>query len=109
MRRLYAYGDETLYMDDPDCIGLTRCGDLSHSAGAGLAVIINNDWKVRTKMMSVGTSHAGEHWTDVLCWCPGEVMIDSNGYGTFYVGPRSVSVWASRNAANRDQLDNFVL
>jgi alpha-amylase len=108
-RRLYAYGDELTYMDEPNCIGFTRCGDSSRSAGAGLAVVINNSWKARTKMMDVGKNHAGEDWTDILCWCLGEVSVDSNGYGNFYVGPRSVSVWVSRNAAGREQLDDFVL
>ena len=61
MRQMYAYGEEISYMDDPNCIGFTRSGASSQSAGAGLAVIINNSWEVREKKMFVGEPHATEH------------------------------------------------
>jgi hypothetical protein len=74
-------------MDDPNCIEFTRCGDTSQSAGAGLAVVINNSWQARSKMMDVGQSHAGEYWTGVLCWCPGEVSVTVTGMAPSTSGP----------------------
>jgi len=108
-RRMYAYGIQIDYFDEPDCIGFTRLGHRSQSGGAGLAVIISSGWKFTSKRMNVGKKHAGEQWTDILRWCWGEVMIDEHGWGIFDVGPRSVSVWASKTALGRNYLDEMVL
>jgi len=106
---MYAYGTQTDYFDNPHCIGFIRTGHPSHSGGAGLAVVINNSWEAMTKRMCVGKQHAGELWSDVLCWCFGFVLVDHDGWGVFYAGPRSVSVWASTEACGRKKLDELVL
>ena len=108
-RQKYAYGPQIDYFDEPNCIGFTRLGHRTQASGAGLAVIMNNNWEAKGKKMNVGKIHAGELWTDVLRWSWGEVVIDENGDGVFGVGPRSVSVWASKTALGRKHLDELAL
>lgn len=107
-RVLYAYGTQIDYFDKPHCIGFTRLGHKSQSGGAGLAVLISNGWEVATKRMNVGRQHAGERWTDILRWSWGEIVIDGDGWGVFRVGPRSVSLWASKTASGRQRLYQLV-
>lgn len=106
---MYAHGTQIDYFDEPESIGFTRTGHPSRYAGAGLAVVINNGWTLTKKAMAVGTQHANETWTDLLNWCRGDTVINSDGCGAFYAGPRSVSVWASRDAVGRERLDGLIL
>ncbi|KAH8881372.1 alpha-amylase-like protein [Thozetella sp. PMI_491] len=108
-RKLWAYGTQVDYFDDPRCVGFTRLGHPSRSGGDGLAVVMTNAWEYRTKSMCVGRRHAGERWTDVLRWCPGTVTIDAEGFGVFPVAHRSVSVWVNEAAHGRDFVESFVL
>ena len=108
-RKFWAYGTQYDYFDDPHCVGFTRFGHPSKSGGAGLAVVMTNSWEYATKRMFVGKHHAGEMWTDLLKWCPGQVVIDQDGWGEFTVAHRSVSVWVSRWAMGREFADRFVL
>lgn len=108
-RKLWAYGPQHDYFDDPRCVGFTRSGRRSKSAGDGLAVLMTNAWEYATKRMFVGERHAGEVWTDLLRWCPGQVVIGPDGWGLFSVGPRSVAVWVNAEAAGREMVDSFVL
>lgn len=108
-RKMYAYGTQIDYFDQPDCVGFTRFGHPSHSRGAGLAVVVNIGWTFAMKRMYVGRQHAGERWTDLLRVTWGEILIDQQGYGVFPVGPRGVAVWADRAAEGRWYLDQFVL
>ncbi len=109
-RKLWAYGPQCDYVDDdPCCVGFTRLGHSSRSAGAGLAVVMTNGWEYARKAMFVGKGHAGEVWTDVLRWCPGEVVIGADGWATFPVGHRSVAVWVHAAAQGREMVDAFVL
>ncbi|KAK3997852.1 alpha-amylase [Cladorrhinum sp. PSN332] len=106
-RRLWAYGTQHDYFDERKCVGFTRLGHPSQSSGNGLAVIMTNAWEFASKKMFVGTQHAGEVWTDLLRWCPGQVVIDSEGFGVFSVGPQSVSVWVNTAAEGRTIVDGF--
>lgn len=108
-RKLYAYGAQINYFDRADCVGWTRSGHESYSGGAGLAVIMNADWKVAHKRMSVGSQHAGERWTDMLGSIARAVLIDRNGWGVFPVRPRSMSVWVDGTAQDRAQIDELDL
>lgn len=108
-RKYWAYGTQVDYFDDAKCIGFTRSGHSSRSSGDGLAAIMTNDWQFKTKRMYVGRVHAGEVWTDLLQWCPGEVSIDLNGWGEFLVCPRSVSIWVYKEAFNRKFVDEYNL
>ncbi|KAJ4289938.1 hypothetical protein N0V88_006735 [Collariella sp. IMI 366227] len=108
-RKLWAYGSQYDYFDDPNCVGFTRVGHSSQSKGDGLTVVMTNAWEYGGKRMFVGRQHAGERWTDVLRWCPGEVVVDAEGWGWFSVGPRSVAVWVNAVAEGRTMVDDFVL
>ncbi|KAL2257995.1 hypothetical protein VTK26DRAFT_8862 [Humicola hyalothermophila] len=108
-RKLWAYGAQHDYFDDdPRCVGFTRLGHPSRSGGAGLAVVMTNAWECASKRMFVGKGHAGEVWTDLLRWCPGQVVIDADGWGVFSVGHRSVAVWVNAEAEGRDMVDSLV-
>lgn len=108
-RKLWAYGSQYDYFDEPNCVGFTRVGHSSQSNGNGLAVIMTNSWEYAMKRMFVGKQHAGEIWTDLLKWCPGQVGIDADGWGVFTVGHRSVALWVSAAAEGRAMVDDFVL
>ena len=59
-RRLYAYGGETLYWDDPSCIGFVRLGIMSQSTGAGLAVTPRGQCLLCCRCQSCCMEGAGE-------------------------------------------------
>lgn len=99
-RKLYAYGDQEDYWDDPNCIGFVRRG--THDKPFGLACILSNAEPGQIKM-AVGEMHAGEVWTDVLGWAEGEVTIDDDGYGLFTTPGVSMGVWVNKEAAGQDQ------
>jgi alpha-amylase len=108
-RKLWAYGSQYDYFDDPHCVGFTRLGHPSQSDAHGLAVVMTNAWEYASKRMFVGERHAGEVWTDLLRWCPGEVVIGADGWGVFPVGHRSVAVWVDAKATGREMVDSYVL
>lgn len=113
-RKLYAYGSQVDYFDEPHSIGFTRLGHTTvygsgDAKGAGLAVVVTNAWTRAIKTMFVGKEHAGERWTDLLGGCWGEVIIDGEGWGAFASAPRSVAVWVNRSAPRREEVDNYVL
>ena len=88
-RKELAYGQETDYFDDPNCIGWTLSGAENQSP---LAVVISND-KASAKAMSVGSDYAGCTFRDLLGHVPDLVTIDQNGWADFPVAETSVSVW----------------
>jgi alpha-amylase len=93
-RQLYAYGIQHDYFDYPNVVGWTREGDADHP-GSGLAVLLSNGdegWK----WMETGKAHAGETFVDFLGNHPGEVLINSDGWGEFKTSGASVSVWVPK-------------
>lgn len=108
-RQSYAYGPQSEYLDEVDCVGFTRHGDAAVSGGAGLSVVLTSRDEVVTKWMFVGEHHAGECWTDLLGAIQEPVDINADGWGGFQAAPRSVSVWAHRAAVGRALIDTFVL
>ncbi|KAL4895664.1 glycoside hydrolase superfamily [Aspergillus ambiguus] len=100
-RKLYAYGEQEDYYDQPNCIGFVRYGNRQHPWG--LACIMSNAEATR-KRMFVGRQHAKERWTDILEWNDEVVTIDRNGYGTFPVARLSVSVWVNYAADGREKI-----
>ncbi|PSR83745.1 alpha-amylase [Coniella lustricola] len=108
-RQAYAYGLQSQYFDEADCIGFTRHGDACFSNHAGLAVLMTSRCEMAVKRMFVGEIHTGEHWTDLLGEVQGSIEIDSEGWGLFAAAPRSVSVWAASDAAGRHDIDSFAL
>ncbi|ORY66225.1 alpha-amylase [Pseudomassariella vexata] len=103
-RKLYAYGSQEDYWDDPNCIGFVRRATDEHPDG--LACIMSNAEAGEIKM-AVGTMHSGEIWTDVLGWHTDEVHIDEDGYGIFPCAGVSVSIWVNKNAPGRERFGKF--
>lgn len=106
-RQLFAYGQQSNYFDESDCIGFTRHGDPTISNHDGLAVLLTSRFEYATKSMFVGKMHAGELWTDLLGNVHNAVEIDPEGWATFVTAPRSVSVWVNSQAAGRSEVDGF--
>ncbi|MBK0380483.1 alpha-amylase [Mucilaginibacter segetis] len=92
VRKHLAYGIQTDYFDDPNCIGWTRSGDDEHP-GSGFAVLLSNN-EDSTKHMNLGQGHAGKVFVDHLAKHTEEVIIGDDGSADFYVKAGSVSVWA---------------
>jgi len=88
-RKDLAYGEQTDYFDNPNCIGWTRSGN---EDGAPLAVTISND-AANSKSMEIGSDWAGQTFYDILGNCSDTVTIDEDGWGDFPVSEKSVSVW----------------
>lgn len=108
-RQSFAYGPQSEYFDEPDCIGWARHGESSMSDNAGIAVLMTSRGENAVKKMYVGKHHAGEQWTDLLREVTGSVEIDSEGWAVFTAAPRSVSVWVDAVAVGRAEVDDFFL
>ena len=89
MRKDLAYGEQTDYFDDPNCIGWVRSGADNQ---APLAVLISNA-QDNYKTMFVGPEWADHTFVDLLGNHSDQVTINAEGYGDFPVAERSVSVW----------------
>ena len=87
-----AYGEQTDYFDDANCIGWTRQGK---DDGQPIAVLISND-QAASKSMLVGSEWAGREFSDYLGNSSQTVTIDDQGWGEFPVEEKSVSVWSVR-------------
>ena len=94
MRKEKAYGSQTDYLDNQNYIGWTREGDEEHS-DSGLAVVISNSGDGE-KRMYIGKKFTGSRFIDALGNCEDEVIIDEDGFGTFKVKGKSVSVWIKK-------------
>ncbi|MGT2846330.1 alpha-amylase [Streptococcus massiliensis] len=85
-----AYGEETDYLDDPNCIGWTRLGQENAQP---IAVILSNH-SARSKRMFVGENWAGQEFSDYLGNRSDTVSIEPDGWADFPVNEASVSVWS---------------
>lgn len=103
-RKLYAYGAQEDYFDDPNCIGFVRRG--TWDKPVGLACVMSNAGPGQ-KRMAVGEMHAGQVWTDILGFEEKDVQIDNDGYGMFPCPGTSISVYVRRDAEGRDQFGKF--
>lgn len=93
LRKDYAYGTQTDYLDHANCIGWTRAGDEDHPEGC--AVVLSNS-EEGYKEMSFGEDRAGEVFYDYLGHREDKVTLDENGVGIFPVNAGSVSVWVKK-------------
>lgn len=91
LRKERAYGEQHDYFDNPNFIGWTQQGD-EKRIKSGLAVVISNAGDGE-KRMFIGTEHEGEKFIDSLGNCDQEVIIDEDGFGTFFVKGKSTSIW----------------
>jgi alpha-amylase len=89
-RRDFAYGKQTDYFDDANCIGWIRAG-VDEIKNSGCIVLLSNG-KPNCKKMFAGKASAGKIFTDLLK-LQNDVLIDEDGMGTFTVNERSVGVW----------------
>ena len=87
-----AYGEQTDYFDEANCIGWTRQGK---DNGQPIAVLISND-QATSKSIFVGPEWAGREFSDYLGNSSQIVTIDDQGWGEFPVEEKSVSVWSVR-------------
>lgn len=87
-----AYGEQTDYFDDANCIGWTRQG---MDDGQPIAVLISNG-QAASKSMLFGPEWAGREFSDYLGNSSQIVTIDDQGWGEFPVEEKSVSVWSVR-------------
>lgn len=99
VRRYEAYGQQRDYFDHATVVGWTREGDDEHEH-SGCAVLLSNGDKGE-KRMEIGKRNAGKTFVDITGNTEGEAVIDDNGWGMFYVNEESISVWISKDAANR--------
>lgn len=93
LRLNLAYGEETDYFDDPNCIGWTRAGQ---EGSQPIAVLISNA-TATSKRMYFGQDWSGHECSDYLGNCQTIVTIDEEGWGEFPVEEQSVSVWSIKN------------
>jgi alpha-amylase len=98
-RKERAYGVQRDWFDDRNIIGWTREG-LADRPNSGCAVLMS-DGPGRSKWMEVGGVHAGRVFVDLLEHCPGEVLINADGWGEFCCSGGSVSVWAPAASSAR--------
>lgn len=92
IRQYLAYGEQTDYLDDSNCIGWTRAGAEGQTP---LAVVISNS-SASSKRMFVGQDWAGREFSDYLANSTATVSIDEAGWAEFPVEERSVSVWGMK-------------
>ena len=93
LRLNLAYGEETDYFDDPNCIGWIRAGQ---DGSQPIAVLISNA-SATSKRMYFGQDWSGHECSDYLGKCQTIVTIDEEGWGEFPVEEQSVSVWSIKN------------
>ncbi|KAL8656771.1 MAG: hypothetical protein Q9210_000014 [Variospora velana] len=99
-RKLYAYGVQRDYFDDPLCIGWSRLGTWDHPFGLACVMSMAGP---KEKWMYVGQEHKGEVWTDILGWEQSHVVINQDGWGLFTCSGKSVAVWVNQQAEGRDR------
>ncbi|WP_459129194.1 alpha-amylase [Guggenheimella bovis] len=90
IRKTYAYGEEVDYFESETLIGWVRMGTEEHPGR--LAVVVSSG-DMGTIRMFVGEDQAGKSYKDFTGNNTNEIVIDSEGYGDFEVGPSKVSAW----------------
>ena len=87
-----AYGKQTDYLDNPNCIAWLREGN-EETNYQPLVTILNNS-ESTSKRIFVGEKYAGYEFSDYLGNCQDIVIIDGEGWGEFLVSEKSVSAWS---------------
>lgn len=93
IRKRYAYGDQTDYMEREDLIGWVRHGDENHPGT--LAVVISTG-DMNELRMHVGDVHAGKTFVELTGDNSNEIVIDEEGFANFEVGPGTLTCWAEK-------------
>jgi alpha-amylase len=108
-RRLFAFGEQTNYFKDSDCIGWVRHGTTEKPDG--MAVVLSwtqevpdsSDDEEELPRIQMKAGYPGQVFVDLLGWDKTEVLIDASGMGVFQCGWNSVSVYVNRDASGREQ------
>lgn len=93
IRKDYAWGEQSDYMESKDLIAWVRYGD-DHHPGS-LAVLISTG-EAKTLRMNVGENQAGKVYGELTANNHKEVKIDQKGFGNFEVAPGDLSAWAEK-------------
>lgn len=93
VRSRFLYGSRHDYLDDSHRIGWTFEG----KPGSTAVAVILTDENQGEKRMYVGKEQAGREYRDILFHNPNPVVIDGEGYGSFFVNGGSVSVYLEKD------------
>ena len=91
LRQQFAYGKQTDYFDDPNCIAWTRHGE----GITPIAVLLNNS-EATSKHLYIGTEYANQTFIDYLNYHDAVITIEEDGWATFPVNERSIGVWGKQ-------------
>ena len=92
-RQQYAWGPQTDYLDDANCIAFVRAGT---EEKPGCVVVMSND-SDGVKAIPLGDNFADSQWTDLTGNLDAEVVCNAEGTGEFRCNAGSVSVWIRKN------------
>ena len=93
IRKRYAYGEQTDYMETEDLIGWVRHGNDEHPGTLAVVISTGNMNELR---MEVGKVHAGKTFVELTGDNPNEIVIDEEGFANFEVGPGTLTCWAEK-------------
>jgi len=93
VRKDYAWGEQTDYMEAEDLIGWVRHGNEDHPGN--MAVVISTG-DTKTLRMQVGEEQAGKTYIEITDDSDQEIEIDEEGYGDFEVSPGSLACWTEK-------------
>ena len=93
-RKLFAYGEQINYFDDPNLIAIVRTGSEEHP-NSGLVLLILNHLDA-SKKINIGQEHANEVWHEITDNITDEITIDENGEGEFLVNAGKAVVWVKK-------------
>lgn len=91
IRKKYAYGEQTDYMEREDLIGWVRDG-----VERNPLVVLISTGDAQTLSMHVGEEHAGAIYIELTGDNENEIEIDENGNGQFEVGPGTLTAWIQK-------------
>ncbi len=93
-RKDYAYGEEIMFFDHPNCVAIQRMGEPEHQ-GSGLLCIISNG-EAGYKDVSFTQEKKGKVFYDLTGNSDEEITLDENGSGRFHCPACSLSVWVMK-------------
>lgn len=93
IRKKYAWGNQTDYMEKEELIGWVRHGNEEHPGS--LAVVISTG-EAQILKMNVGENQAGKVYVEITGDNDNEITIDENGDGEFEVGPGTLTCWVEK-------------
>ena len=95
IRRHYAWGEQTDYLDDAHCIGWVRHGNEEHPFGC-VVILSNTDAAKKTMQTNLGNTA----YIDYLGNIKQTITTDANGKAEFLCNGQAVSVWIPKIAVN---------